>query len=138
MSCTSFAVPFQKHGGKRGEICMSAHWFSSCFCLVYTPRGKRLHIFSAIFLSLFLIYFTIFPICWQYPLRRRKFSHDLAHPALARARPVDNFLFYTPPPPPIRGKSDALHLLHQFRQLGAEAGDLGFVLMHDGVFKQRT
>ena len=26
-----------------------------------------------------------------------------------------------------RGKSDALHLLHQFRQLGAEAGGLGFV-----------
>ena len=37
-----------------------------------------------------------------------------------------------------RGKSDALHLLHQFRQLGAEAGGLGFVFMHDGVFKQRT
>ncbi|MBR5457394.1 MAG: hypothetical protein IKV56_01390, partial [Kiritimatiellae bacterium] len=31
----------------------------------------------------------------------------------------------------------ALHLLHQFRQLGAEAGGLGFVIMHDGVFKQR-
>ena len=37
-----------------------------------------------------------------------------------------------------RGKSVALHLLHQFRQLGAEAGGLGFVIMHDGVFKQRT
>ena len=36
-----------------------------------------------------------------------------------------------------RGKSDALHLLHQLRQLGAEAGGLGFVIMHDGVFKQR-
>ena len=36
-----------------------------------------------------------------------------------------------------RGKSVALHLLHQFRQLGAEAGGLGFVTMHDGVFKQR-
>ena len=36
-----------------------------------------------------------------------------------------------------RGKSTALHLLHQFRQLGAEAGGLGFVPMHDGVFKQR-
>ena len=36
-----------------------------------------------------------------------------------------------------RGKSDALHLLHQFRQLCAEAGGLGFVFMHDGVFKQR-
>ena len=32
---------------------------------------------------------------------------------------------------------DALHLLHQFCQLGAEAGGLGFVPMHDGVFKQR-
>ena len=32
----------------------------------------------------------------------------------------------------------ALHLLHQFRQLGAEAGGLGFVIMHDGVFKQRA
>ena len=31
-----------------------------------------------------------------------------------------------------------LHLLHQFRQLGAEAGGLGFIAMHDGVFKQRT
>ena len=37
-----------------------------------------------------------------------------------------------------RGKSDALHLIHQFRQLCAEAGSLGFVFMHDGVFKQRT
>ena len=37
-----------------------------------------------------------------------------------------------------RGKSAALHLLHQFRQLGAEAGGLSFVFMHDGVFKQRT
>ena len=37
-----------------------------------------------------------------------------------------------------RGKSVALHLLHQFRQLGAEAGGLGFIAMHDGVFKQRT
>ena len=36
-----------------------------------------------------------------------------------------------------RGKSDTLHLLHQFRQLGAEARGLGFVPMHDGVFKQR-
>ena len=36
-----------------------------------------------------------------------------------------------------RGKSVALHLLHQFRQLGAETGGLGFVIMHDGVFKQR-
>ena len=35
-----------------------------------------------------------------------------------------------------RGKSVALYLLHQFRQLGAEAGGLGFVIMHDGVFKQ--
>ena len=35
-----------------------------------------------------------------------------------------------------RGKSDALHLLHQSRQLGAEARGLGFVPMHDGVFKQ--
>ena len=37
-----------------------------------------------------------------------------------------------------RGKSVALHLLHQFRQLGTEAGGLGFVFMHDGIFKQRT
>ena len=37
-----------------------------------------------------------------------------------------------------RGKSDALHLLHQSRQLGAKSGGLGFVIMHDGVFKQRT
>ena len=37
-----------------------------------------------------------------------------------------------------RGKSTALHLLHQFRQLGAEARGLGFVLMHDGVFMQRA
>ncbi len=37
-----------------------------------------------------------------------------------------------------RGKSVALHLLHQPLQLGAEAGGLGFVFMHDGVFKQRT
>ena len=37
-----------------------------------------------------------------------------------------------------RGKSDALHLLHQFRQLAAEARGLGFVIMHDGVFKQRA
>ena len=37
-----------------------------------------------------------------------------------------------------RGKSDALHLLQQFRQLGEEAGGLGFVTMHDGVFKQRA
>ena len=36
-----------------------------------------------------------------------------------------------------RGKSVALHLLHQFRQLGAKSGGLGFVIMHDGVFKQR-
>ena len=35
-----------------------------------------------------------------------------------------------------RGKSVALHLLHQFRQLGAEAGGLGFVAMHDDIFKQ--
>ena len=35
-----------------------------------------------------------------------------------------------------RGKSDALHLLHQSLQLCAEAGGLGFVIMHDGVFKQ--
>ena len=35
-----------------------------------------------------------------------------------------------------RGKSDALHLLHQFHQLCAEARGLGF--MHDSVFKQRT
>ena len=28
-----------------------------------------------------------------------------------------------------RGKTDALHLLHQFRQLGAEARGLGFVSM---------
>jgi len=35
-----------------------------------------------------------------------------------------------------RGKSDTLHLLHQFRQLGAEASGLGFVPIHDGVFKQ--
>ena len=34
------------HAFNRTEICMSAHWFSSCFCLVYTPRGKRLRIFS--------------------------------------------------------------------------------------------
>ena len=32
----------------------------------------------------------------------------------------------------------ALHLLHQLRQLCAEARGLGFVIMHDGVFKQRT
>jgi hypothetical protein len=37
-----------------------------------------------------------------------------------------------------RGKSDALHFLHQLRQLCAEARGLGFVIMHDGVFKQRT
>ena len=37
-----------------------------------------------------------------------------------------------------RGKSDALHLLHQSLQLGAEARGFGFVFMHDGVFKQRT
>ena len=35
-----------------------------------------------------------------------------------------------------RGKTAALHLLHQVCQLGAEAGGLGFVAMHDGVFKQ--
>ena len=35
-----------------------------------------------------------------------------------------------------RGKTVALHLIHQFRQLCAEAGGLGFVIMHDGVFKQ--
>ena len=37
-----------------------------------------------------------------------------------------------------RGKSVALHLLHQFHQLCTKAGGLGFVFMHDGVFKQRT
>ena len=37
-----------------------------------------------------------------------------------------------------RGKSTMLHLLHQFRQLCAEAGGLSFVIMHYGVFKQRT
>ena len=36
-----------------------------------------------------------------------------------------------------RGKSDTLHFLRQFRQFCAEAGGLGFVPMHDGVFKQR-
>ena len=40
-------------------------------------------------------------------------------------------------PPLLRGTSDALHLLHQTMQLCAEAGGLGFVFMHDGVFKQR-
>ena len=30
----------------------------------------------------------------------------------------------------------ALHFLHQALQLCAEAGGLGFVIMHDGVFKQ--
>ena len=30
-----------------------------------------------------------------------------------------------------------LHLLHQFSQLCTEAGGLGFVIMHDGVFMQR-
>jgi len=37
-----------------------------------------------------------------------------------------------------RGKPTSLHLLHQFRQLGTEALGLGFVIMHDGVFKQRA
>ena len=32
----------------------------------------------------------------------------------------------------------ALHLLHQAMQLCTEASSLGFVPMHDGVFKQRT
>ena len=35
-----------------------------------------------------------------------------------------------------RGKSDTLHLLHQFRQFCAEACGLGFVPVNDGVFKQ--
>ena len=36
-----------------------------------------------------------------------------------------------------RGKFPALHLLHQLLQFCAETGGLGFVFMHDGVFKQR-
>jgi len=58
-------------------------------------------------------------------LNRKKFLRR-ENDALGKQKPRQN----------CRGKSSALHLLHKFRQLCAETGGLGFVIMHDGVFKQ--
>ena len=77
---------------------------------------------------------------WGFILTQRRRGAEYAEVLKLglRPRPLGTFFVRHPHGKFLRIASDALHLLHQFRQLGAEAGGLGFVIMHDGVFKQRT
>ena len=50
-------------------------------------------------------------------------------------RPLGTFFVRHPRVEFLPIASDTLHLLHQALQLCAEAGGLGFVPMHDGIFK---